>query len=77
MVEVQYFKATKKTHRWNENQKVWISLNCPNHLYIYHRFRGRGRYVTGIVDKHKTDMVGEIKTIEVDEVFAKRIRRVR
>ena len=73
MVEVQYFKATKQTNRFNINQKVWLSLNCANHMRIYFRFRGKGRYVSGTIDKFN-QAVGEIKTIDVDATFAKRIQ---
>jgi hypothetical protein len=71
MIKVQYFKSTRKTHRFNENQKVWISFNYANHLSIYFRFRGKGRWVGGIIGKFHSS-VGEIKTIEVEYNFAKR-----
>ena len=72
MKEVQYFKAAKNTHRFNANQKVWIALNCANHMRIWFRWRGRGRYVSGVIDKW-SGVVSEIKTIEVEAAFAKRI----
>ena len=73
-MKIEYFKATKKTRRFNKNQKVWISLNCANHLYINFKWRGKGRYVRGIIDKH-IPTVGEIKEIEVDKIFGERITR--
>ena len=72
VMEVQYFKAQKRTHRFNENQKVWISWRHANHLNIYYRFRGKHRYVRGVIDRWSKP-VGELKTIEVDEGFARRV----
>jgi len=71
-MKVQYFKSTRRTHRFNENQKVWISLNCANHMYIWYKWRSKGRSVRGIIDKFDK-AVGEIKTIDVDDDFAKRV----
>jgi len=75
MREVQYFKAAKQTHRFNENQKVWVRCNLANHLEIWFKFRGKGRYVTGTADKFAL-YVGEIKTIKVDDDFADRIEGI-
>ena len=74
-MKVQYFKAQKQTRRFKKNQKVWIELHCANHLYIWFKWRGRGRYVSGVVDKF-AKCVGEIKEIEVNDDFAKRITNV-
>ena len=71
-MEVQYFKAQEQTHRFNLNQKVWISLRCANHLYIYYRFRGKHRYARGVVDRWSKP-VGELKTISVSDNFAERV----
>lgn len=70
-MKVKYFKAKKRTHRFRENQKVWISYEYANHLEIYHRWRGNGRYVHGTIDKF-ANAVGELKEIEVSDLFAKR-----
>ena len=75
MREVQYFKATKQTNRFNKNQKVWIKLNMANCLMVWFKYRGKGRYVSGMCDK-LAPYVGEIKTIEVDDSFAERIEAV-
>ena len=69
---VKYFKATKNTKRFNANQKVWITLECANHLYVRFKYRGKGRYVNGDVDKF-AKYVGEIKSIEVSKDFASRL----
>ena len=74
MVEVQYYKARKRTRRFNSNQKVWVSYSHANHLNIYYRFRGNGRYVRGSIGRW-SEPVGELKTIEVDDEFAKRIHK--
>ena len=47
---VQYFKAAKRTHRFNENQKVWIRHTFSNHMEVWFKWRGKGRYVSGLVD---------------------------
>ena len=71
-MEIQYFKALKRTNRFNKNQKIWISYRWANHLNIYYKFRGKGRYVRGIIDKF-SPWVGEIKTIKVTESFGNQI----
>lgn len=73
MPKVQYFKAATKTKRFNENQRVWVSHRFANHSYIWFRWRGSGRYVTGIID-NDAPAYGELKTIEVDQAFADRIQ---
>ena len=72
MGTVKYFKATKKTNRFNENQKVWIRHEFANHLWLFFKYRGKGRCIEGICDKF-SNFVGEIKTIDVDDNFADRI----
>ena len=71
-MKVQYFKAQKRTHRFNKNQKVWVSYRMGNCLDIYYRFRGRHGYVYGTIDRWSKP-VGELKTIDVHEDFARRI----
>ena len=71
-MNVKYFKSKKQTKRFRENQKVWIRYEYGNHLQLFFKWRGNGRWVTGICDKF-APFVGEIKTIDVDESFAKRI----
>lgn len=71
-MKVQYFKTTKRTNRFNLNQKVWLRKHYDNHLYIWFRHRGSNRYVRGIIDKFAA-AVGEIKEIDVSEDFAKRV----
>ena len=68
----EYFQAKTKTNRFNANQRVWIRSNHANHLLVWFRWRGSGRYVSGILDKF-AGCVGEIKEIEVDDGFARRI----
>lgn len=70
--EVQMFKAARKTNRWNANQRVWIRFRHANHLNVWFRFRGKGRYVSGIVDRFSPS-VGSLSTIEVSDAFAARI----
>lgn len=72
MKNIQYFKSTKKNNRFNENQKVFIKHNYANHLEVRFRFRGSGRYVSGVIDKDDKS-VGEIKIIPVADEFYKRI----
>ena len=72
MREVQYFKAVKSTNRFRENQKVWIRQDFANHLWIRFKYRGKGRYVNGTIDR-LAPAVGELKTIEVDDEFGDRI----
>ena len=71
-MKIQYFKATKRTNRFRENQIVWISFMHANHLEIKFNWRGSGRMVNGIVDKFAS-CVGEIKEMEIDKKFYKRI----
>lgn len=71
-MQVEYFKAVKKTNRFNANQKVWIRQNLANSLWIWFRWRGNGRYISGTIDKFSPS-VGEIKKIDVSEAFASRI----
>lgn len=72
MATVRYFKAQKETHRFNKNQRVWIRAKFANHSLVWFKWRGKGRFVNGVIDNF-APYVGEIKTIEMDEDFAKRI----
>jgi len=71
MINIKYFRALKRTRRFNKNQKVWIRYEYANHLEIWFKFRGKGRYVGGTIDKF-CKVVGELKEIEVSDGFAKR-----
>ena len=75
MCEVQYFKAAKQTNRFNANQKVWVRLNMANCLYVWYKYRGSGRYVSGTCDKF-ANYVGEIKSMQVDDDFGNRIKGI-
>ena len=72
---MEYFQATKKTNRFNKNQIVWIKNNYANHLDIRFKFRGSGRYVSGVIDKDNK-AVGEIKSILVKDKFFNRIKNI-
>lgn len=71
-VQIQMFLATKNTHRFKKNQKVWVRARHQNHLDIYFKWRGKGRYVTGVQDRF-ADCVGNLKTFAVDKSFATRV----
>jgi hypothetical protein len=79
MVKVEMFKAKKQTKRFNKKQDVWVTFNCANHLYIRFKYRGKGRYVNGIIDKWNTsgtklnEVIEEIKSIDISEEFHKRL----
>jgi len=73
-MKVQYFKARRSTNGINANQRVWIRQAFANHLYIWHKWRGCGRYVSGICSRFAPH-VGEIKEIDVPDEFAKRITK--
>ena len=74
-MKVQYFKAIKRTNRFNYNQKVWIRHMFANHMWVWFKFRGKGRYVSGVLDKF-APCIGEIKEIEVEEQFGNRIKGI-
>ncbi|RLD85288.1 MAG: hypothetical protein DRJ07_03380 [Bacteroidetes bacterium] len=69
MKDIQYFKSKKHTHRFRKNQKVWIRYANANHLELFFKFKGKGRWIKGICDKFAL-WVGEIKTISVEDKFA-------
>jgi len=70
-IAIKYFRALRDTHRFRKNQKVWIRTWHHNHYDIRFKFRGKGRYISGIID-NSSPAVGEIKEIEVEDGFAKR-----
>jgi len=74
MKKVEYFKAARRSNRFRENQKVWVALNAANHLYIWYRFRGKGRYVKGLIDK-ESSAISVIFEIDVSDDFAERVKR--
>lgn len=68
MKTVEMFKAQVQTNRFRKNQKVWITKTHDNHCDIRFKYRGKGRYVNGIINRqHKA--IGEIKEIEVTDKF--------
>lgn len=69
-VEVELFRASKDTHRFRKNQRVWVAMNFANHLWIYFKWRGKGRYVKGVIDKFDGGGISEIRKIVVDKPFA-------
>jgi hypothetical protein len=69
---VQYFKATRDTHRFRANQKVWIRMAYANSLEVWFKWRGSGRYVSGTADRF-AKAIGEIKEIEVSDAFGERV----
>lgn len=71
-MKIKAFRATRKTNRFNKNQRVWVVVNGANMLKIVFKYRGSGRYVNGVVDKFAS-CVGELTEIEVAEDFAKRL----
>jgi hypothetical protein len=78
-MKIEMFKAKKQTGRFNENQDVWVIFNYANHLDIRFKYRGKGRYVNGVIDKWNTngtklnEVIGEIKSIDISEAFYKRL----
>ena len=82
MALIKMFKAQKDTKRFRANQKVWVSHDCGNHAYIRFKWRGRGRYVNGVIAKWSeansvtwNPTIGDVgfHEIEVDDAFAERI----
>lgn len=78
---IKYFKAKVNTKKFRKNQKVWITLELGNHLYIISRWRGKGRYVSGVIAKWDSSynnlsrIIGDggIKEMEVTNDFYTRI----
>lgn len=77
MALLRYFRAKKSNRRFRLNQKVWISTEQANHLCVKFRWRGKGRYVTGIMPKwdrqyqNLNPVIGidGIKEIDVADTF--------
>lgn len=67
-MEIQYFKAQKATKRFNENQKIWVKNEHDNHLTIKFKWRGKGSWANGTIDKFAKS-VGKIETIPVTDKF--------
>jgi hypothetical protein len=72
MGRIKMFKSTRDTKRFKTNQKVWIVHDFGNHISVRFKWRGSGRYVSGVCDKH-APCVGEIKEIDVDDDFIARL----
>lgn len=76
---VQYFKAKKDTKRFRKNQKVWIRKRYANHLEVWSKWRGKGRYTQSTLDKwdwsskdiNWNEVIGEegLKEMEVSQSF--------
>lgn len=82
-MNIEIFKAAKKTKRFNKNQTVFVVRNYANHLVIVHKYRGKGRYVCGYMDKWNNSGTGlsscittDIKQICVSPVFVQFLERV-
>ncbi len=79
-VFIEVFKAKIDTRRFRRNQKVWVVCNLANHIHIRFKWKGKGRYVSGIIRKfdskydNYSNVIGNdgIKKIEVSKEFAKR-----
>ena len=69
---VQMFRAQVRTRRFRKNQKVWVRLREQNHLIIWFRWRGRGTYVRGVIERTH-DAVGALQDIDVNCDFARQI----
>ena len=72
------FKAQKQTRRFNKNQRVWIVKEYGNFCIIKFRYRGRGRYVSGILNKENQTVANvTFKEIEVHEDFYNKIMDIK
>lgn len=69
---LRFFKAQKQTKRFRKNQKVWVVHDFSNHLHIRFKWRGKGRYVIGIISKD-SQVIGEMREIEVANDFGCRV----
>jgi uncharacterized protein with WD repeat len=52
-MEIQIFKAQRNTLRFRQNQKVFVVAEFGNHLWLVHKWRGKGRYVKCVISKWK------------------------
>lgn len=81
MNKVKYFKVRQNTKKFKKNQKVWVTRECANHLYIVFRWRGKGRWVSSIISKYDSSYtnlnsaIGNngIKEMEVTNDFYDRV----
>ena len=81
MGTIKYFKAQEDTKKFRKNQKVWITNECDNHLYIVSRWRGKGRWVSGVMSKFDSSYKnlsriignGGIKEMDVTDDFFNRV----
>jgi len=80
---IQYFNAKKNTKRFKKGQKVWIRHRYANHLAIWSKWLGKGRYTHSMLDKWDwssksiewNEVIGEegLLEMEVREEFGKRV----
>lgn len=81
MPDVKMFKAAGQTKRFRKNQKVWILYDFGNVMGVCFRWRGSGRYVTGMMRKHNNgwsapnvaigSTYDNFKTFDIAESFHK------
>lgn len=82
-MNIEIFKSAKKTKRFNNNQIVFVVRNYANHLIIVYKYRGKGRYVSGVMDKFNNKGTGlssyiktDIRPICVSPVFVDFLERI-
>lgn len=81
MKTVKYFKAQVNTKKFKKGQVVWVTIEQGNHLYIISRWRGKGRYMSGMMAKwdssyrNFSSIIGNsgIKEMDVTEEFYNRV----
>lgn len=72
-VTVMMFKAQRQTNRFRKNQKVWVRRRFGNHLEIRFKYRGKGRYVNGVISRFPDDAPAvelPLREIDVAATFA-------
>lgn len=75
LTKVKMFRAQTRTRRFRKNQKVWVREEHGNHLSVWFRWKGSGRYVQGTIDKfHNTVGLLPLKEFTVSNEFAQNIR---
>jgi len=72
MNKIRLFKTTRRTARFNANQKVWILKRRDSYYEIRFKYRGKGRYVGGRIDVC-SKIIGDVREIEVSEEFIHRL----
>ena len=82
-MKVKYFKAKKNTKRFKKGQKVWIRHEYANHLQVFSKWLGSGRYTESTLDKwdwsskkiNWNELIGDdgLSEMEVDDKFGKKI----